>query len=513
MKNKTALCVLLLTGFTSIAAHAQMKEWPSYNRTVGSDRYATLPDIDTKNVGKLKVICSFDTGEQSFFQSGLIETDGALYGTTEHDTFSLDPNTCKLNWRIHEDFATSAPKSNRGVAYLDHRVFRGTNDGKVVAYDARTGKRLWATPIADPKLGESVSAAAIAWNGLVFIGNAGGENKGVKGRMYALDAKDGHVVWEFYLAPKAAGDASRGPAAKGSAGAKEGGGGAATWTSYSIDAQTGLLYIPTGAPSPDSVQGAKRADVPYANSIVVLDAKSGEYKKHFPLVKRDFHGWDVSSAPTLFLNRMAKPMLAEAPKDGYLHLIALTDGRTVFKKPVTTISNVEAPLTKQGTHFCPGTLGGAAWNGASFDPVLNVIFTGETHWCTTMKSSGDKGPVSEAEKFGQQDDPKSWAGLVTASDVGSGARKWQFRAGAPVVGGVTPTSGGLVLFGDIGGTFYALNGTTGEKILAKDLGGPIGGGVITYDMNMGQRIAVAVGMVSPAWPTAKVNAKVVVLGI
>ena len=61
-------------------------------------------------------------------------------------------------------------------------------------------------PIADPKKGETAPAAPIAWNGLVFIGNAGGDMKGVKGRMYALDAKTGKIVWEFYLVPKAEGD-------------------------------------------------------------------------------------------------------------------------------------------------------------------------------------------------------------------------------------------------------------------------------------------------------------------
>jgi hypothetical protein len=64
----------------------------------------------------------------------------------------------------------------------------------------------WATIIADPKRGESAPAAPIAWNGLVFIGNAGGDVKGVKGRMYALDAETGKIVWEFYLVPKGARD-------------------------------------------------------------------------------------------------------------------------------------------------------------------------------------------------------------------------------------------------------------------------------------------------------------------
>lgn len=93
-------------------------------------------------------------------------------------------------------------------------MFRGTEDGRVLSYDFATGKRTWETTIANPEIGESAPAAPIAWNGLVVIGVAGvaGENnKGVKGRMYALDARTGQIVWEFYLVPKAAGDPTRGP--------------------------------------------------------------------------------------------------------------------------------------------------------------------------------------------------------------------------------------------------------------------------------------------------------------
>ncbi len=77
-----------------------------------------------------------------------------------------------------------------------------------LAYDFKTGKKLWQTTIADPKKGESVPAAPIAWNGMVFAGNAGGDIKGVKGRIYGIDAKTGKVKWEFYLVPKSPGDAS-----------------------------------------------------------------------------------------------------------------------------------------------------------------------------------------------------------------------------------------------------------------------------------------------------------------
>ena len=159
-------------------------------------------------------MCTYDVGEYSAFESGLIMVENALIGTTLFDIFSLNPATCALNWRTHEDYPPTLLPANRGAAYLDGMLFRGTQDGRVLAYDFKTGKRLWETTIADPKLGEAVTSAPIAWDGLVFVGNAGGDFKGGKGRMYALDAKTGKILWEFFLVPKAEGEATRGPQGK-----------------------------------------------------------------------------------------------------------------------------------------------------------------------------------------------------------------------------------------------------------------------------------------------------------
>lgn len=106
-----------------------------------------------------------------------------------------------------------------------------------------------------------------------------------------------------------------------------------------------------------------------------------------------------------------------------------------------------------------------------------------------------------------------WSGWMTASDADTGERKWQFHAPFPVMGGVTPTNGRVLLFGDMGGNLYAFDSASGKKLWSKDLGGAIGGGVITYDTGAGQKIAVAAGMTSPIWPTPKVNGKIVILGL
>jgi alcohol dehydrogenase (cytochrome c) len=185
--------------------------WSSYNRTLTSERYSPLDQINKNNIGKLTVLCTYDTKQFTSFESGLIMVNGALIGTTHADIFSLDLATCAENWRTHEEVAPQILSANRGGAYWQGVLFRGAYDGRVLAYDFGTGKRIWQTAITGPDSDDLVPGAPIAWNRLVFIGKVGGDAKGIKGRMYALDAKTGKIVWEFYLVPKSDDDTTRGP--------------------------------------------------------------------------------------------------------------------------------------------------------------------------------------------------------------------------------------------------------------------------------------------------------------
>lgn len=96
--------------------------------------------------------------------------NNALIGSTEWEIFSINPATCAENWRTRLDYPGTLLPANRGAFYMDGLLFRGTQDGRVLASDFKTGKQVWETTIADPKHGESVPSAPIAWNGLVYIG-------------------------------------------------------------------------------------------------------------------------------------------------------------------------------------------------------------------------------------------------------------------------------------------------------------------------------------------------------
>ncbi len=340
------------------------------------------------------MLCTYDSRDYGSFETGLIMVEGALIGTTEFDIFSIDPATCAQNWRTHEDYPAYILPVNRGAAYLDGMLFRGTEDGRVLGYDFKTGKRLWATTIADPKKGETVPAAPIAWEGLVFIGNAGGDEKGGKGRMYALDAKTGSIVWEFYLVPKSDGDPVRGPQGasplenstwKNVPGVPITGAG--TWTSYTLDPKTGLLYVPGGNPGPDFNNSVRGGDNLFTDSVVVLDAKTGAYKNHFQLVPKDWHDWDVSNPPALIRTMGGKRLMAVAPKDGYLYGFDLADNKLVYKTPVTKIENVDRAVLARTRTSISVRVQSAARNGAAWasHPRTNLILTVDVDWCTTVK--------------------------------------------------------------------------------------------------------------------------------
>jgi len=512
-------------------------DWPSYNRTPTSQRFSPLDQINTKNVANLKVLCKYDVGSFSAFESGLIMVNNALIGTTEFDVFSLNPTTCAANWRTHMDYPGALLPANRGVAYLDGIIVRGTQDCRAVAFDFKTGKQLWETTICDTKRGESVPSTPIAWDGRVYIGNAGGDMKGGKGKMYALDLKTGKVLWQFFMVPQGEGDVVSGPLGKtpldgstwkNAQGIPITGGG--IWTSLTLDIKNGLVYVPGGNPAPDFVSGAREGDNRYSDSVVVLDVNTGDYRNSFKVVKKDWHDWDVSSPPILLQTAGGKQIMALAPKDGHLYGYDLATNEQIYRVPVTTIENAEVEFqVGKKVHFCPGAVGGTEWNTPGYDPMTNLIITGTVDWCDEAVMQTDEklrsvaigqpmvgmAALNPLNSFGKEDAIKHWGGWIHAIDADTGVWKWRAKSNYPIVAAITPTAGGIVFFADLGGNFYALDASTGQKLLGLPLGdgGAIGGGIITYAVEGVQKVAVANGFTMVAWPTKPRRAEVVVLGL
>ena len=515
---------------------SDIKDWPNFNKTLKAERFSGLSQINKENVAKLKVHCTYDTGKFGSFTTGIVNIDGTLYFTTTFETFAIDAGTCKEKWRVTENYMPASPQgAQRGVAYDAGRIYRGLTDGRVIAYDAKTGNKLWEQTIADPKRTESVVAAPVAWNGMVFIGNAGGDFKGNKGRMYGIDGATGKILWEFFMVPKAPEDKSYGPTVQNNLKDRETWGnapevpitGGGTWTAYTLDPDKGILYIPGGNPAPDLVNSLRPGDNLYTNSLVMLDAKTGAYKAHISIVPRDFHDWDVSAAPAIVRTKAGRDMILLTPKDGHLYGFDEKTLQRIYRTPVTKIENAETPLEiGKPVYFCPGITGGAEWNGPSFNPENNLVYIGEMEWCTTASRQPDetvKNWPAALPWFGNEFvnpmnimgklDTANWGGWVYAVDADSGNWKWRVKTNYPIWAATLPTAGGLVFFGDVGGNFYALDADTGANLFHKKMDGAMGGGIITYEANGKQLIAVAAGLTQIVLPTEVAQAKIVVLGL
>ena len=502
-------------------------DWPMYNRGYDGTRYSPLAQITVANVNRLAPACAFPLGVKANLQTGIVAVDGTLYFTTATDTYAVDASTCVLRWRHGYDYDPKPPfdpnKVNRGLAYLGGpdrpRLFRGANDGRVMALDPATGDELWSAVAGDPATGETFPAAPIAWNGMVFMGNAGGDNFSVKGRLMAFDAKTGGRLWSFDILPEN-GDAAKSWPPGTERFPKVGG---ASWTSYALDTATGVVYTPTGNAAPDFIAEVRPGHNLYSYSVVALDSRDGTLKTFYQLLDHDYHDWDIAAAPSLVSTHGGQRLVIAAGKDGHVYGTEQTTGRRVFATPVSTMENVDGPLTGKGGRFCPGVNGGVEWNGPSYSPRTNMLYVGSIDWCTTLATySADQpgklrgkealpwtGSNSLRAPFGANDSTRR--GWLTAIDADNGSIKWRYASPTPLIAGVTATAGDVVFTADIGGNILAFDATNGRQLWSYAAGAPVGGGVVTYQVGGKEFLAVAVGINSPqGWKLESPPARVLV---
>jgi len=510
---------------TAVRQAATGGNWVTYGGPLAGDRYSPLSEITTANVARLRQVCAFDASEAVNFQSGIVAVDGVLYFTLFNSTYAVDGTTCQQKWKHTRPEPNTFLMVNRGVGYSDGRLFRGTGDAHIVAIDAKDGTQLWDVPIGDPKKGESTPLAPIAWSGLVFAGNAGGDNFGVIGRIYALDAVTGRVVWQFNTVPES------GPARAtwGKASPQNPPSGGATWTSYALDDATGVLYVPTGNPAPDFAHTLRPGENLYTNSLLALDARTGRLIAYVQPLKNDYHDWDLAAPPALITTKSGRALVAAGSKDGHVYAIDRgTSGQltVVSKAAVTTIENADVPFsTEHETRFCPGVQGGVEWNGPAYHPGLGLVFVNAIDWCTLVKMQADAkikgapgGSWTGAEPadgwlFGRHDPAVQWKGWTTAVDPESGDVKWKVQTPKPMVAAVTATAGGLVFTGDLDGQLLAYDASTGRELWRQATGKAIGGGVISYEAGGKQRIAAATGLNAGTWNVKSGPGRVVVYAL
>jgi alcohol dehydrogenase (cytochrome c) len=506
-------------------------DWPAYNRTLAGDRYSPLAEITPLNVAQLKLRCKYTLPELASFQTGPLVVDGTMYFTTFEGSYAIDAASCAEKWAHHQKSAGPPGLAvNRGFAYLDGRLYRGTADAHVIALAAADGHVLWDRPLEAQGPGISIPMAPIAANGRVYVGNAGGDAAGVTGHVYALDAQDGHLIWRFDVVPedaRATWTNLRLPVS-----------GGAFWTSFTLDAAKGILYVPAGNPAPDFDALDRTGEDLYADSVIAIDAASGRLLAYNQLVKHNSHDWDVDSAPTLVTTRAGRQIIASANKDGLLSILdrskidalAPAPGERapviplLSQTPTTTRENVDVPLSREHpVHFCPGMGGGVEWNGAAFSPRTDSLFVGAVDHCAsaqlvrelTVPAVGQVWFGTSGSMAQMVDPPGAARGWLTAFDAENGHVRWKFKAPHPIVAGVTPTAGGLVFTADRGGDIFAFDQRKGVVLWQTSSGEPIGGGVVVYRAGGHELLGVASGLKPPFGPppASQGNSRILVYGL
>jgi PQQ-dependent dehydrogenase (methanol/ethanol family) len=494
------------------SADNDTSNWLLYNKGYQAHRYSSLRQIDRSTARNLRPLCLFQLGEVATFTTGPIVYDGILYATTHFGTYAIDSGTCRKIWS-HQHVATGPETNatNKGVAIAGGRVIRGTQDGHLYALDAKTGELLWNRLVANAMVGEGVGAAPLIWKDRVFVGKSGGD-WGIRGKMMAFHTEDGSPAWSFDLIPT--GDATGANTWENPESALHGGG--PSWSHYALDVRTQTLFVPVGNVAPDFHPEMRPGANLFTSSLVALDASTGKLKWWYQLVKNDWHDRDTLAVALYDIGD--KRFVATAGKDGVVHGLEADTGKHLFQVAVTTMFNVDAPLKLEGTRVCPGVNGGVEWNGPAHSPRTGLLYVPAVDWCTIFKL-GPK-PTWEAtvpytgitNGWGTFDPKSEWKGWLNAIDAKTGKMKWRWKAPTPLIAGVTATAGDVVFTGDLNGNFLVFDARDGRKLFTFNTGGPIAGGVVTWEQDGKQRVAVTPGNSGQGWDLPG-SATIIIFGL
>jgi len=497
------------------------KNWLHPNGSYDQTRHAPSAQINTGNVAKLRPAFVFQTGIVESMETAPIVVDGVMFVTTSYNhVYAINAVTGEQYWHYKHKIGPVSTyccgPNNKGVAVSEGKVFMGTLDAKLVALDAKTGKQLWETQIADPELGYSETMAPAVVDGKVLIGTNGGEY-GVRGFVKAYDANSGKLSWTFHTIPEkghegvwAENDATgrhmkRDIAAEKAALSRNGGDfyktlGGGVWMTPAVDTKTKTVFFVVGNPSPDLYGAERPGDNLYTDSIVAIDLETGKYKWHYQYVAHDV--WDLDAvSPPILVNAKDKsgkviPAVIHGGKTGHIYVHDRSNGNLIrFSEPMVSQEGLWTLPTKDGARMSLGANGGVEWSPMAFNPSLNLAFAVNLEQPMTYHVEAAAYPGGKLWLGGafKNSVGEEQFGNVTAVDVNTGKVVWKARTDQPMIGGALSTAGNLVFAGEGNGWFKAYDAKTGKVLWQYQCGAGVNAPATSYTVNGKQYIAVAAG--------------------
>jgi len=372
------LASALCAGRVVVAAEAPAADhWRSWGNDSGGSRHSPAGQITPDNVARLTVAWTYRTGEdytgrkqagRATFQATPLLIDGVLYlSTPSNRVIALAADSGEELWvfdpGIDIESELFSEFTSRGVSYWkdtqsgEERLFMGTIDGRLLALDMATGKLVpgfgsageidLSQDVGTVDPGQySVSSPPAIIGDILVVGSAIGDNRRVSselGIVRAFDTRTGALLWSWDPVPRSPADerwTEWQPEQAAITGA------ANAWAPLSADPERGLVFIPTGSPSPDYYGGERLGSNLYANSVVAMEAATGKVVWHFQTVHHDLWDYDVSAQPVLVdITREGRkiPAVAQATKTGHLFFLHRETGEPVFPVEERPVPQSDVP--------------------------------------------------------------------------------------------------------------------------------------------------------------------------
>ena len=532
------VAVVTLVAAGSLGVHAQVsydrllkaasepQNWLTYGGTYASQRYSTLTQITPGNVSHLETKWVLQNQVFGAWESNPLIADGIMYVTERpNDVMAVDAKTGRMfwlyQWKPSADARVCCGSNNRGLAIAGDTLFMGTLDAHLVAIDAKVGKPLWNTTVADGKVGYSITHAPLVVKDKVIVGAGGGEF-GIRGLIAAYDAKTGKEAWRFHTIPgpdEPGHDTWEGDAWKT--------GGGSVWQTGSYDPELNLTYWGIGNPGPDWNPSQRPGDNLYSDSVVALDADTGQLKWHFQFTPHDGYDYDSVQVPVLAdIDWQGQPtkVMMWANRNGFFYVLDRRTGRFLLGQPFVKVNwasgldsdgrPIQTPQSEGSTMY-PGTEGATNWYPPSFSPRTGLFyFSAWENYGTVFHpqtstyqpgrnfTGGDftvATPVPGAPSISLRRGPiNNWTNevgnaAVIAMDPHTGKPKWKVTQFDVTDAGMLTTASDLLFTGGREGYFFALDGRTGRVLWKASLGAQIVMAPVTFQADGDQYVSVIAG--------------------
>jgi PQQ-dependent dehydrogenase (methanol/ethanol family) len=538
-------CVLTAGAGGALAATATATDaagndgqWTMPSKDYAASRYSGLGDITAQNAKSLHPVWSFSTGVLGGHEGQPLVVGDTMYVVTPWPNvlyaFDLSREGYPLKWKYRPDVSPNAigesccDTVNRGAFYAGGKLIYNLLDGHTVAVDARSGRELWKTQVADVANGETLTMAPLVVKDRVIVGASGGEF-GIYGWVKALDLNTGKLAWTAHnMGPDADmlihADTFRPPYDKGTdlgvhSWAQESWrtGGGPVWGSMSYDADLDLIYYGTGNAAPYNPE-QRVGDNKWTASVLARRPEDGSLIWAYQFTPHD--SWDYDSTGAMILADLtiagrAVKALVHFDKNGFAYTLDRATGKLLLAAtyaPVNWASSVDSasgrpvldPSKQTGLSkgnvkgVCPSLEGGVSPSSpAAYSPRTHLFYSSTNNMCMDYEASHAthlKGTPYMGVSSPYMAGPGGYLGSFMAWDAASGKKIWENKEPYPNWSGALVTAGDVAFYGTLDGWFKSVDAKSGKLLSKFKVGSGVVGNPMTYRAPDGkQYVAVYAG--------------------